>query len=179
MRFAIVLLAAALLDASCRDAAPAARTPTIVWRPLGSWSGRGSMQTDPFLSDTGSLRLRWETRNEANAGTGTFRLTVHSDVSGRPLIVSVDGRGPGHDVAYVSEDPRSFFLAVESANVEWTLAADEGVAASRPRDQREPQPGRSTQNSRNRQKKRSALRVLRLRRRMSCRAAASLKIPVT
>ena len=49
-------------------------------------------------------------------------------------MVAIDARGAGRDVAYVSEDPRSFFLAVESANLDWTLAADEGVAASSPRD---------------------------------------------
>ena len=88
------------------------------------------MQTDPFISDTGSLRLRWETRNEAAPGTGRFRVTVHSDVSGRPLILAVEASGVGRDTAYVIEDPRSFFLAVESANVDWTVAADEGVAAT-------------------------------------------------
>ena len=88
------------------------------------------MQTEPFISNTGSLRVLWETRNEAAPGTGTFRVTVHSDVSGRPLLVAVDTRGVGHDTAYVTEDPRSFFLAVESANLDWTVAAEEGVAAT-------------------------------------------------
>ena len=88
------------------------------------------MQTEPFISDTGSLRLRWETRNEPAPGTGTFRVTVHSDVSGRPLVLAVDVKGVGDDTAYVSEDPRSFFLAVDSANLDWTLAAEEGVAAT-------------------------------------------------
>jgi hypothetical protein len=88
------------------------------------------MQTDPFISNTGSLRLRWETRNEAAPGTGTFRVTLHSDVSGRALVLAVDARGAGQDTAYVNEDPRSFFLAVESANLDWTVAADEGVAAT-------------------------------------------------
>jgi hypothetical protein len=88
------------------------------------------MQTEPFLSDTGSLRISWQTSNEAAAGTGTFRVTLHSDVSGRPLLVAVDARGVGRDVAYVSEDPRQFFLAVESTNVDWTVAADEGVDAA-------------------------------------------------
>ena len=115
---------------SCRDSSPLERTPTVVWRKLGSWSGRGSMQTEPFISDTGSLRLRWETTNEAAPGTGTFRVTVHSDVSGRALVLAVDARGVGHDTMYVSEDPRPFFLAVESTGVEWTLAAEEGVAAT-------------------------------------------------
>ena len=126
----LLLAGAALLQASCRGNTPAARTPTVVWRPLGSWSGRGSMQTDPFISDTGSLRLRWETRNESAPGTGTFRVTLHSDVSGRALVLAVEARGAGRDTAYVSEDPRSFFLAVESANLDWTIAADEGIAAT-------------------------------------------------
>lgn len=124
-----VMCGLAVLQLSCGGDAPA-RTPAVVWRTLGSWSGRGSMQTDPFISDTGSLRLRWETTNEAAPGTGSFRVTVHSDVSGRPLILAVDARGVGRDTAYVIEDPRSFFLAVESANVDWTVAADEGVAAT-------------------------------------------------
>jgi hypothetical protein len=123
------VLVGVLLNASCARDSPRAKTPTVVWRKLGTWSGRGSMQTDPFISDTGSLRLRWETRGEAAPGTGTFRVTVHSDVSGRALVLAVDARGVGRDTAYVSEDPRSFFLAVESANLDWTIAADEGVAA--------------------------------------------------
>jgi len=122
----LVLVGIALLNASCRDEAPRARTPAVVWRKLGSWSGHGSMQTEPFISDTGSLRLRWETRHEAAPGTGVFRVTVHSDVSGRPLILAVDARGVGRDTTYVSEDPRPFLLDVESANLDWTIAAEEG-----------------------------------------------------
>ncbi len=88
------------------------------------------MQTEPFISDTGALRLRWETSHESAPGTGIFRVTVHSDVSGRSLVLAVDARGVGRDTAYVNEDPRSFFLAVESASLDWTVAADEGVAAT-------------------------------------------------
>src|SRR5436190_15134096 len=115
-----ILAAFALASASCTRNAPTPRKETVVWRPLGSWSGRGPVQTDSFLSDTGSLRLRWDTRNETAPGAGVFRVTLHSEVSGRPLLVAVDSRGTGHDVAYVSEDPRPFFLDVESANVDWT-----------------------------------------------------------
>ena len=104
----------------------------MVWRKLGTWSGHGSMLTEPFISDTGSLRLRWETSREATAGTGTFRITLHSDVSGRSLLVAVDVRGVGRDTTYVTEDPRPFFLAVESANLDWTIEADEAVAATAP-----------------------------------------------
>ncbi len=126
------LLGVALLSASCREDRTREGTPTVVWRKLGTWSGHGSMQTDPFISDTGSLRLRWETSREAAPGTGSFRVTLHSDVSGRPLLVAVDVRGVGRDTTYVTEDPRPFFLAVESANLDWTIEADEAVAATAP-----------------------------------------------
>ena len=128
----LVLIGIGLVNTSCSGEAPRARTPSVVWRTLGSWSGRGSMQTEPFISDTGALRLRWETSREATPGTGIFRVTVHSDVSGRPLVLAVDARGVARDTTYVNEDPRSFFLAVESVNLDWTIAADEGVAATGP-----------------------------------------------
>jgi len=127
----LIGVAFAFVAASCRADAPRARTPTVVWRKLGSWSGHGSMQTDPFISDTGSLRLHWETRNETTPGTGFFRVILHSDVSGRALLVAVDAQGVGHDMTYLTEDPRPFFLAVESANVDWTVEVEEGIAATR------------------------------------------------
>ena len=88
------------------------------------------MQTEPFISDTGSLRLRWTTSNEVLPGRGIFRVAVHSDVSGRPLGMAVDVKGVGGDAAYFSEDPRPFFLAVEAANLDWTIAVEEPVAAT-------------------------------------------------
>jgi hypothetical protein len=127
----VVLVIATAVGLSCRRQAREARTETVVWRPLGTWSGHGSTQTDPFISDSGSLRLTWETRNETAPG-GTFRVTLHSDVSGRPLLVAVDTRGTGHDVTYVNEDPRPFFLVVESSNLEWTVSAHEAVSATAP-----------------------------------------------
>ena len=132
-RAARLVLAAAFCIVACGREAPRPRPPAVVWRAIGSWSGRGSMQTEPFISTTGSLRLRWGTTNESAPGAGAFRVVVHSDVSGRPLVVAVDTHGPGHDTSYLTEDPRSFFLAVEAANIEWTLAADEGIAATAPR----------------------------------------------
>jgi hypothetical protein len=116
---------------SCHRDDSRVRTPTVVWRKLGSWSGHGSVQTDPFICDTGSLRLRWETRNETTPGSGIFRVDLHSDVSGRVLLVAIDSRGVGHNTTYVNEDPRPFFLAIESANLDWTIEAEEGVDATR------------------------------------------------
>jgi hypothetical protein len=114
----------------CREPAQPSKQDIVVWRHLGSWSGQGSTQTLPFISDTGTIRLRWEAKNEARPGAGTFKVTVHSDVSGRPLEVAVDRKGPGAETTYVYEDPRPFFLVVDSAGLDWTLSADEPVTAA-------------------------------------------------
>jgi hypothetical protein len=125
-----VLAAIAAASVACRSPSRSATEKTVVWRNLGSWSGGGLVQTGPFIGDSGTLRLRWEARNESSPGAGTFKVTVHSDVSGRPLLVAVDHKGLGRDTTYVYEDPRAFFLVIESANLYWTLTADEPVAAS-------------------------------------------------
>ena len=90
------------------------------------------MQTEAFISDSGSLRINWETKNETSPGTGRLTVTLHSGVSGRPLLEAVNHTGLGHDVAYVSEDPREFFLVVDAANLEWTVAVAEALPGRAP-----------------------------------------------
>jgi hypothetical protein len=118
-----------LSSTACRTERAETRE-VVVWRLVGTWSGRGPLQTEAFIGDTGMLRLRWEARKETAAGAGTLRVTVHSAVSGRPLVVAVDHRGTGADFAYVNEDPREFYVVVESANLEWSLTAEEGFPAT-------------------------------------------------
>jgi hypothetical protein len=106
---------------------------SIVTRPLGTFEGRGS-QTIGVVSESGRLRVSWETRNEHPAGAGTFRLALHSGVSGRPLELITDERGPGKGSREVTDDPRPYNLMVESANLDWSFSVEEIVAApvSRP-----------------------------------------------
>ena len=89
------------------------------------------MQTEGFISN-GSLRVVWETRNEAAPNAGTFDVTVHSGVSGRPLVQAVEQRGVGRGTAYVSEDPRDFYLLIESSNLDWSVRVDEAIGAMAP-----------------------------------------------
>lgn len=103
---------------------------TTVTRPLGTWHGRGH-QTIGFVSDSGRLHVSWETSNEHPAGTGTFRLALHSAVSGRPLQLLTDARGATAGAADVVEDPRPYNLMVESTNLDWSLTVHEVVAAPR------------------------------------------------
>lgn len=95
-------------------------------QPIGSWSGAGN-HTIGFANNSGRFRIRWQTIAEPDGSSGTFRLTVHSAVSGRPLQQVVDHRGPGDGTVNFEDDPRPYNLMVESAGLRWTVAVDEVV----------------------------------------------------
>ena len=121
------LISVTLVTAACRsESGTPSRQAITVTRPAGSWQGRGNM-TIGFGSESGRFQVRWETRNEDLPATGTFRLTVHSAVSGRPIQVIADHRGPGSGSARVEDDPRPYNLMVESTNVDWSVSIDEEV----------------------------------------------------
>ena len=103
---------------------------TIIWERAGSWSGRGDMETNSFPSSSGYLRFTWETSNETKPGEGRFKLLLGSSISGRVIQAVVDSKGAGRDVAYVSEEARTFYLKVESANEDWKVTVDEGFSAT-------------------------------------------------
>jgi hypothetical protein len=122
-----------LIGSSCRGQARKtddAPRQVVVWRAVGSWSGHGNRQTESFTSDSGALRIRWTTTHEEPGGTAAFRVTAHSSISGRLLQEAVDHRGTGSGIAYVNQDPHVFYLLVESDHLDWTLSAEEAVAAS-------------------------------------------------
>ena len=132
-RVLAVSVAATLLSCGCSRAPvrEVSREEAVVWKPLGSWSGRGNLQTESFVGLTGSLRMHWQTKNESPKGKGTFRLILHSAVSGRELQEPVDHQGVGEGTEYVAEDPRVFFLSAESSNLDWSFSVEEAVFGSR------------------------------------------------
>jgi hypothetical protein len=102
-----------------------------VTRPVGSWQGRGN-STIGVNSDTGRFHISWQARNEHPAGSGTFRLAVHSAVSGRPIQLITEQRGEGGGSADFQDDPRPYNLMIDSANLDWSISVDEVVVATRP-----------------------------------------------
>ena len=138
-RAVAVPVVAALLTSACE--APAA-TPiqkeVVIWKNLGEWSGRGNIQTESFIGLTGALRMHWQTRNEAPKGAGTFRLILQSAISGRVLQEPVDEKGPGEGTVYAAEDPRAFYISIESANLDWSFTVEEAIFGSPAEDSREP-----------------------------------------
>ena len=128
----IALVAAIALSASCAPEPPsrAGERQVVAWRTLGSWSGRGSRQTETFSFDSGSLRVRWQTQNETSRAAGTFRLVFKSAISGRELAVAADHRGAGRGESYIPETPRSAYMLVESENIGWSFTVEEGMSGT-------------------------------------------------
>jgi hypothetical protein len=127
-------LATTVVSASCgprKNQAPQRSEAGVAWRQLGSWSGRGSLQTESFTSDTGTLRVRWETTptdsDTAEVAPAAFRLDAHSAISGRLLQQVVDRAGAGHGIDYVQQDPHVFYIVVESSRLNWRFTVDEAI----------------------------------------------------
>ena len=128
--FVLSVIPVVLLFSSCSRPPPKPAQQTIIWERAGSWSGRGDMETNSFPAASGYLRFTWETSNETKPGEGRFKLMLGSSISGRVIQVVVDTKGAGRDVAYVSEEARTFYLKVESANEDWKVTVDEGFSAT-------------------------------------------------
>jgi hypothetical protein len=123
----VPLAAGFLLSACGTPSAEPAQKEVVVWKKLGEWSGNGNLQTESFIGLTGALRMHWRTENEAPAGAGTFKLILQSAISGRALQETVDETGTGEGTAYVAEDPRAFYMSVESSGVDWWVTVEEAV----------------------------------------------------
>jgi hypothetical protein len=114
--------------AACGPRATTESKATVVaWKRVGSWSGRGNMQTESFTSDSGGFRVRWQTHNETKPGGGRLKVVFRSGDSGRDIIDAVDARGVGEGTADVGDRPRWYFLTIESADVDWIVTVEEPV----------------------------------------------------
>jgi len=123
-------MAVVFLLPSCTQPPPKPAERTIIWDHAGTWSGRGNLETNSFPASSGYLRFTWETSNETKPGEGRFKLMLGSSISGRLIQVVVDSQGASRDVAYVSEEARTFYLKVESAHEDWKVTVDEGFPAT-------------------------------------------------
>jgi hypothetical protein len=131
VRQAILILAAALVAACTSGAEQRQESRATSWRPVASWSGHGNTTLETFPIGAGRLRIYWDIRNESPAGAGRFHVKLHSADSGRVLDEVADVKGNGADLKEIVDDHQRFYLSVESANVDWTLRVEEGLAARR------------------------------------------------
>jgi hypothetical protein len=123
-----VAAALVLFATSCGQASPPQPKQVVVWKPLGTWSGRGDAQTGTFTSDSGGFRVHWQARNASRPDMGRLRVVFRSGDSGREIIEAIDARGAGAGLEEVAaERPRWYYLTIESADVDWTVTVDERI----------------------------------------------------
>lgn len=123
-----LIISTTVFFCSCHSSpTPARRQVTIGWRPVASWAGGANYQTDSFNIETGQWRIKWDATEQPGTAKKVFRVIVHSSVSGRYVITSVDHPSAGHGIAYLAEDPRDFFLVIESNGIDWKLTVEEGT----------------------------------------------------
>lgn len=139
MRRSVIVLTICL--ASCSPAPSKPQDIVAVTREVGSWQGHGTASVGDIPSETGRFRIVWETSNESPAGTGTFKLTMRSAISGRPLQLVADHKGVGTGTADYDEGPRTYDFLVESANLDWKFRVDETTGSYAQRAA-SPPPGR-------------------------------------
>ena len=121
----VMLFVCLVVAFGCSPKAPESKSLVAVTRQVGSWSGRGTATVGDVNSDTGRLRIFWQTTNESAQGAGTFKLTLRSGVSGRTIAVIADHKGVGSGTVSTDEGPRTYDFLVESANVDWSFRVEE------------------------------------------------------
>ncbi|MBY0496841.1 MAG: hypothetical protein K2Y23_21740 [Cyanobacteria bacterium] len=132
--FVFVAFVSFVLHFGCSGSTPSQSAPLVsVTKEVGSWSGRGTTTVGDVNSETGRLRITWKTTNEAPAGSGRFKLTLRSGVSGRTIAVVADHQGMGAGTVDTDEGPRTYDFLVESANVDWSFRVEETSGAVGPR----------------------------------------------
>ena len=122
---ALAGLTALLLLQACSQAPSEPQPIVAVTRTVGSWQGRGTRTVGDVPSETGRFRIHWQTTNESPAGSGTFKLTLRSAISGRTIGVVADVAGTKEGTADFDEGPRTYDFLVESSNVDWTFRVEE------------------------------------------------------
>ncbi len=50
------------------------------------------------------------------------------------MHIAIDTQGAGEGIAYVAEEPRPFFLSIESSGLNWSVQVEEGVLGERERN---------------------------------------------
>ena len=122
---------AILCAPACRNASePAPAQENTVARQLGSWKGTGNT-TLGFVSESGSFRINWTTRNQDGAQPGSFHLTLRSGISGRPLKVIAEHNGAGAGSEEFGDDPRIYEFLVESSRIDWSISVEETCSPRR------------------------------------------------
>jgi hypothetical protein len=93
------------------------------WAPVASWQGQGIKETESFETTASEWRVAWATSKERVAGM--IRIYVHRADGGGLVSLAANQMGTGQDVSYVRTPPGRYFLRINAANVDWSVAVEE------------------------------------------------------
>ena len=130
MRFGpLAVLTAAIACGTAPDAVRDTARPAVPEsRELGSWSGAGN-STLGFVSESGSFRITWKTKNKDDARPGAFQLTLRSGISGRPDEGDCRPSRVRAAAAPSSATTHGLYeFLVESSGVDWSVSVQETFA---------------------------------------------------
>jgi|SRR5581483_5414003 len=102
----------------------------------GAAGADGPSYSDAFHADFWTIRQgrgdlpKFQTLGLSRQSSvpGKLRVEVHSLVSGRFVSVAADHQGAGSGIAYLAEEPRQFFLDIQSSGLNWRVEVEEGIA---------------------------------------------------
>jgi hypothetical protein len=103
----------------------AALDPAPEWQTVQDWSGSGIKQTESFTTGSREWRIYWKTRNEPFARAGILQITVHQADNDAVVTTAANKQGIGSDVSYVRSPPGRYYLAINSANVDWLVRVED------------------------------------------------------
>lgn len=70
---------------------------------------------------------QWRVKWKATGAKGNFKLTANSAVSGRPITELAEHEGPGEGIGYVNDDPRQYYLVIDSSDLDWTVTVEQSI----------------------------------------------------
>jgi len=100
-------------------------SPPPEWQTVADWSGSGIKQTESFTTASREWRIYWKTKNEAFAGAGLLQIMVYQADNDALITLAANKQGTGSDVTYVRAKPGRYYLAINSANVEWVVRVED------------------------------------------------------
>jgi hypothetical protein len=116
-------LALAIAAAACGTREPAPES--LEWQTVVDWAGSGIKQTESFTTGSREWRIYWKSGNEALPGAGLLQLTVHQADSDAVVSVAANRQGAGSDVSYVRAPAGRYYLAINSANLDWLVRVED------------------------------------------------------
>ncbi len=125
LNFEIEALTFTTEELPTRDSPPEwATAPGNEFVSLGTWSGDGMQSTGTFTTQTGSLKLMYDTTDVTDPAGIHFSVTIYDANDNRPKDIMLSIREPAEGESYYNIRPGEYYLKINAANVRWALTLE-------------------------------------------------------